>query len=191
MPDQLTRGAPFLCIASTGCNSGEVADFRSEWWPVSDRNGGRHQIGIPGRLRVGIPGRIESESARYDGTVFPAARPSFLRRWIRQPQGVAFGVYAKERLQGYGVLRACRRGFKIGPLFADDSHIADTLFQGLASRVPGQPIFLDTPEANPAAIKLAKRHGMEPVFETARMYTKGLPPGQIDRCFGVTTFELG
>ncbi|HUI21381.1 MAG TPA: GNAT family N-acetyltransferase [Methylocella sp.] len=131
------------------------------------------------------------EIARYDGTVFPAARPSFLHRWIRQPQGVAFGVYAKQRLEGYGVLRACRRGFKIGPLFADDSHIADTLFQGLASRVPGQPIFLDTPEANPAAIKLAKRHGMEPVFETARMYTKGLPPGQIDRCFGVTTFELG
>jgi hypothetical protein len=33
------------------------------------------------------------------------------------------------------VLRACRRGFKIGPLFADDPHIAGTLFQGLASRV--------------------------------------------------------
>jgi hypothetical protein len=62
---------------------------------------------------------------------------------------------------------------------------------GLASRVPGQPIFLDTPEANPAAIELAKRHGMEPVFETARMYTMGSPAGRIDRCFGVTTFELG
>jgi hypothetical protein len=57
--------------------------------------------------------------------------------------------------------------------------------------VPGQPIFLDTPEANPAAIELAKRHGMEPVFETARMYTKGSPAERIDRCFGVTTFELG
>jgi Acetyltransferase (GNAT) domain len=119
------------------------------------------------------------------------ARPSFLRRWIRQPQGAAFGVQGKQRLEGYGVLRACRRGFKIGPLFADDPHIAGTLFQGLASRVPGQPIFLDTPEANPAAIELAKRHGMEPVFETARMYTKGSPAGRIDRCFGVTTFELG
>ena len=70
-------------------------------------------------------------------------------------------------------------------------HIAGTLFQGLASRVPGQPIFFDTPEANPAAIELAKWHGMEPVFETARMYTKGAPAGRIDRCFGVTTFELG
>jgi hypothetical protein len=89
------------------------------------------------------------------------------------------------------VLRACRRGFKIGPFFADDPHIVGTLFQGLASRVPGQPIFLDTPEANPAAIELAKRHGMEPAFETARMYTKGSPVEQIDRCFSATTFELG
>jgi hypothetical protein len=51
--------------------------------------------------------------------------------------------------------------------------------------------FLDTPAANPAAIALAERHGMKPVFETARMYTKGSPAGRIDRCFGVTTFELG
>ena len=38
------------------------------------------------------------EIARYDGTVFPAARPSFLRRWVRQPQGAAFGVQGKQRL---------------------------------------------------------------------------------------------
>ena len=143
------------------------------------------------RDEIAVSSLAFDEIARYDGTVFPAARPSFLRRWIRQPQGAAFGVHGKQRLEGYGVLRACRRGFKIGPLFADDPHIAGTLFQGLASRVPGQPIFLDTPEANPAAIELAKRHGMEPVFETARMYTKGSPAERIDRCFGVTTFELG
>ena len=131
------------------------------------------------------------EIVRYDRAVFPAARPSFLRRWICQPQGAAFGIAGGHRLKGYGVLRACRCGFKIGPLFANDPHIAGTLFQGLASRVPGQPLFLDTPEANPAAVELARRHGMEPVFETARMYTKESPDRRIDCCFGVTTFELG
>ena len=110
---------------------------------------------------------------------------------FRQPQSVALGVRGHQGLEGYGVLRACRHGFKVGPLFADGPDVADTLYQGLASRVSGLPIFLDTPEANPAAIELAKRHGMEPVFETARMYTKGFPAGRIDRCFGVTTFELG
>jgi hypothetical protein len=32
---------------------------------------------------------------------------------------------------------------------------------------------------------------MTPVFETARMYRNGAPEMRVDRCFGVTTFELG
>jgi GNAT superfamily N-acetyltransferase len=131
------------------------------------------------------------EIARYDGTAFPASRANFLRRWIRPPQGAALGFLDARELSGYGVIRACRRGFKIGPLFADDPRVADTLFEGLASRAPGAPMFLDTPEANPAAIELAKRRGMAPVFETARMYTREPPRAPMDRCFGVTTFELG
>jgi len=129
--------------------------------------------------------------ARYDAMVFPAPRPNFLRRWIDQPYGAALGALNNRRLIGYGVLRPCRQGFKIGPLFADDLETADALFRGLASRVSDQPIFLDTPEANPAAIELANRHKMQPVFETARMYTKGLPVTRTDYCFGVTTLELG
>jgi len=132
-----------------------------------------------------------NEVVRYDETVFPAPRATFLSRWIRQREGEALGVVGNEGLSGYGVLRACRRGFKIGPLFAEDVRVADLLFRGLASRVTGQSIFLDTPEANPAAIELAKRHGMTPAFETARMYTRKPPKSRLDRCFGVTTFELG
>jgi hypothetical protein len=68
---------------------------------------------------------------------------------------------------------------------------AELLFRGLAACAPGQPIFLDTPEANLPAIELATRHGMTPVFQTARMYTMEPPNSRLDRCFGVTTFELG
>ena len=97
----------------------------------------------------------------------------------------------RQELTGYGVLRACRNGFKIGPLFADDAQIADALFQGLCARAAGAPVFLDTPEANPAAIDLAKRRRMtRRVRHRAHVY-EGTPPGRIDRCYGVTTFELG
>ena len=94
-------------------------------------------------------------------------------------------------MKGYGVLRACREGFKIGPLFADDEETAERLFAGLIARAPGARVFLDTPEANPAAVALAARHAMAPAFETARMYRNGAPRMRLDRCFGVTTFELG
>ena len=116
-----------------------------------------------------LPSVAFDEIARYDGTVFPSARPSFLRLWIRQPQGAAFGVQGKQNL---GIRRPARMppGFQDRAALPNDPYIAGTLFQGLASRVPGQPIFLESPEANPAAIELAKRHGMEPVFETAPRY---------------------
>lgn len=55
-----------------------------------------------------------NEVVRYDETVFPAPRATFLSRWIRQREGEALGVVGNEGLSGYGVLRACRRGFKIG-----------------------------------------------------------------------------
>ena len=129
--------------------------------------------------------------ARYDETVFPAPRRTFLVRWIAQPRGCALARVSGGNIKGYGVLRPCRSGFKIGPLFADDPDIAEALFRGLAARALGEPLFLDTPESNPSAIALARRHGMKPAFETARMYTKGPPDVRADRCFGVTTFELG
>lgn len=131
------------------------------------------------------------EIARYDETAFPALRVKFLSRWIRQPEGAALGVVGARGLEGYGVLRPCRRGFKIGPLFADDPEVADQLFRGLVTRASGAPVFLDTPEANQAAVALARRRGMAPVFETARMYTKEPPATPLRRCYGVTTFELG
>jgi GNAT superfamily N-acetyltransferase len=171
----------------------QQANYRKSGFTLAYRNirhqgkgGGSEPDGL-----IDLSSAPFEEIARYDATVFPAPRPHFLRRWIEQPNGAALGMLNNQHLVGYGVLRPCRQGFKIGPLFADDPETADTLFRGLASRVRGQPIFFDTPEANPAAIVIAQRHNMQPVFETARMYTKALPATPTDHCFGVTTFELG
>ena len=127
----------------------------------------------------------------YDSELFPVPRPRFLRCWLAQPQATGFAALHDGRLAGYGLLRPCRRGYKIGPLFADDEQLADTLFQDLSGCAVNAPLFLDVPETNPAAVMLAQRHGMQIVFETARMYTGPVPPLPIERIFGVTTFELG
>jgi len=76
-------------------------------------------------------------------------------------------------------------------LFADDEAIAESLFAAMASRASAEPIFLDLPETNPAALALARRHGMQPVFQTVRMYSGEAPQVPLDRVYGVTTFELG
>ena len=80
----------------------------------------------------------------------------------------------------------------IGPLFADNEHIAEILFRALKSHVPGDPVFFDTPEVNPKAVALAELHNMNVVFRTVRMYTNEEPQHiSRNRIFGVTTFELG
>ena len=131
------------------------------------------------------------ELCAYDRPLFPAPRKQFLKIWIRQPEGAALGAIRDGRLAGYGVLRACRSGFKIGPLFADHERIAEALFCGLVARAPGAPVFLDAPQVNPTAVALAQRHGMKPVFETARICNKRPPDLPMHRIFGVTSFELG
>ena len=56
---------------------------------------------------------------------------------------------------------------------------------------PGAEVFLDVPEPNSAAVGVAQSLGLEPVFETARMYRGPAPEIDVDKVFGVTTFELG
>lgn len=126
----------------------------------------------------------------YDAPLFGVARPEFLHRWIAQPESAALGAVEDGKLVGYGVVRSCRSGFKIGPLFADSDAIAEYLFRELTARAEG-PFYLDAPEVNDAAIALAERHGMRPMFETARMYTKTAPAVPYEHIFGITTFELG
>ena len=128
----------------------------------------------------------------YDDQFFPVPRHAFTSLWIRQPGAVALAAMKGGRLAGYGLLRLCHTGYKIGPLFADDADVAESLFGALCGEAPqGAPVFLDTPVVNTAALDLARRHHMNPVFETVRMYTSGDPHLPMDRIYGVTSFELG
>ncbi len=129
--------------------------------------------------------------AAYDRLCFEAPRDAFLRAWLTLPGHVALAAQRDGQLAGYAVLRPCRQGAKIGPLFADDAAVAQGLFAALLARAPAGPVFLDVPEPNAAAVAMARAAGMAPAFETARMYTAPPPPTDQARIFGITSFELG
>lgn len=127
-----------------------------------------------------------------DRHVFPAPRPAFLRAWITQPLACGLAVVEQGRIAGWGLIRPCREGYKVGPLVADGPAIAQTLFMALQRCVaPGASIFLDVPLPNGDAVALAQQHGMDIVFETARMVRGAAPAVAIERIYGVTSFELG
>jgi ribosomal protein S18 acetylase RimI-like enzyme len=171
----------------------QQANYRKSGFQLAFRN-----IRFQGVVEGVVSARVSSVSELsfdqlidYDRRFFAARRASFLKEWVNQADSVALAVVHNARITGYGVLRSCLAGYKIGPLFADNERIAEELLGALAASVPGQLVTLDVPEANPAAVALAERHGMTSIFETARMYTHEPPALPIGHVFGVTSFELG
>jgi hypothetical protein len=127
----------------------------------------------------------------YDSQFFPAVREGFLKHFLYQPDCKGYASITNGSLDGYGFIRKCFTGYKIGPLFAGNPQTAEKIYSALSAFADGMPVFLDVPEPNAAGMALAKAHGMTEVFGTARMYTRELPKLPIDQIFGVTTFELG
>ena len=127
----------------------------------------------------------------YDRRHFPAPRSRFLQDWIQLPGGHALAVVDGGEIRGYAVMRPCQTGYKIGPLFAANAGVAESLLVAIASLVPGEPIFLDVPEINGDALALVARYRMSEVFGCARMVLGPIPELPVAEIFGVTTFELG
>jgi len=142
-------------------------------------------------LRPGRPTGLAGSIVAYDRCLQAGPREAFLRAWMRPPGRRTLAYVEANSICGYGCVRPCREGYRIGPLFADTPDIAERILAALTGRLYGAPVFLDVPEPNAEAVALARRHGLEPVFETARMYRGPAPALSLDRIFGITTFELG
>lgn len=131
------------------------------------------------------------EVRRADLGCFPGDRSSFLKSWVEQPGAVSLGFRDAAGLRGYGVMRPCLSGWKIGPLFAADFSVANGLFQAFCRQTNGQPVYLDAPDNNPDALRLCGTHGMAEVFGCTRMYLGRAPDLAHERIYGVTTLEVG
>ncbi|KZM39316.1 GCN5 family acetyltransferase [Marinomonas sp. SBI22] len=128
----------------------------------------------------------------YENAFFPADRTAFVQAWVEQDDADALAYVDEGSVQGYGVIRQCQTGYKIAPLFADSAEIARSLIATLTTDLPkGAAFFLDVPACHQDAVLLAKDFAMEPVFETARMYTQTQPALPLNRIYGVTSFEIG
>lgn len=129
--------------------------------------------------------------SQMDKECFGFDRTKFLKGWLNLDDSSTFKYVDDSGLKGFGVIRKCVKGYKIGPLFADSYDVADELFKALSSTVVGELVYLDIPEINKDAVKLAAFHSMKECFGCARMYYGAAPDLPYDRIFGVTTFELG
>ncbi|MEJ1158302.1 GNAT family N-acetyltransferase [Prosthecomicrobium sp. N25] len=171
-------------------------NYRKSGFALAHRNvryAGRVMVQAPAdpRIRPVDPALAPAVIA-FDRRFFPAPRDAFTSAWISGGgRRLALAFVDDGDVLGYGVIRPCRVGYKIGPLFALDEGIAEALFRALAAEANGAELFIDPPVPNGAATRLAEQHGMAPVFETARMYRGPAPHLPLGRTWGITTFELG
>jgi len=121
------------------------------------------------------------------------AREAYLGAWFAgAPTRRTLVLEADGEVAGFGTIRTCREGAKVGPLHAADPADAGRLLGALAAFAPpGAEVSLDVPEPNYAAGALARELGLEAVFGTARMYRGTAPAEDHAPVFGEVTLELG
>lgn len=135
---------------------------------------------------------LDQREARVAARCVTASESTCLAAWLTDtPTRRSLCLLDGTAPVGFGTIRACRDGLKIGPLVAATPDAALRLLAGLAALFPARPIFRDVPDANTPAMALATRLGFTPTFETARMY-RGAPPCMTaGLTWGVGTLELG
>lgn len=127
----------------------------------------------------------------YDRLHFPAPRTNFLNAWFKQANAHALVYLDKDKVAGYGVIRQCHEGYRIGPLFANTPEIARALFETMCAKVSTGPVYIDVPRPNQDAIDLTQAYNMIATFTTIRMYRQGFPQLRLAHIYGITSLELG
>lgn len=131
------------------------------------------------------------EVEAYDKVCFGFTRTNFLKHWIALPNGKSFKYAKNGEIIGYAVIRAVDLGYKIGPLFANNNEVAEELYKACLNYAAGEKVCIDIPMVNKEAVDLVKKYKAEYVFECARMYYGKPPKIDVNKVFGITTFELG
>lgn len=172
-------------------------NYRRSGFELAYRNirfGGVPSGGVAGAadFEIQVLTAPTAEMEALDARVFPAPRRAFWQQWLGAEGHHSFAAYRDGGLAGFATLRPCGNGYKIGPLVALSCPAAQAVLARLLQEVPeGQEVFLDVPEPHAEAVELARSLGLEPVFETARMYRGPAPQLELDLIYGVTSFELG
>ena len=153
------------------------------------RFGGTFARGLADSRTVdGVTPDLLREIMAFDRRSFPETRETFLTHWLMPPHHARVAI-SDGAVTGYGVMRKCRSGWKIGALTAVEDATATALVQNLGSSAEGD-LHIDVPAARQRFIDTLVGAGLRPGFETTRMYL-GTPFPLAPELFGVTTLELG
>jgi hypothetical protein len=129
---------------------------------------------------------------QIDNECFPYERKELLQHWLQQRQSLLFAKFINDKYLGYGLFHPTVNGNKIAPLLSSDPDSAKQLFYALVSSMNnGTHFFIDIPEPNESAVRIAEDYGMKKIREEFRMYSKEDPIKSLKNIYGFTNNELG
>jgi GNAT superfamily N-acetyltransferase len=171
------------------------ADYRRAGFKASHRTLRFQGPVTPAPARGVVPVRPEHlpRLLAFDRESSGVERTAYLSAWFRDtPTRRTLVLERDGEAAGYGTIRTCRSGFKVGPLRAADYREAAALLDTLALHAPPPAVIaLDVPEPNHLALQLARDRLLQRVFETARMYRGAAPEQDHGGVFAEITLELG
>ena len=130
----------------------------------------------------------------YDTSVHVYARPSFLKKWISAPNCFSYAaIDNNDTVVGYTVVRSTLRqedGWRIGPLFADNSQsLYQEVFRQVSKVDPKGTITIDVPHGTPLEM-IEEVPSIESTL-ILRMYKNGIPPNlPLSKVFAHTSLEI-
>ena len=96
------------------------------------------------------------------------------------------------RIVGYGMLRPGQRAHYLGPMVAQDESSGIALVDDLLGSIAALPLYWDIPDANQAAIRVARRYGMDRQRTLTRMYLgENTRPGKPAAQWAIAAPEIG
>ncbi|MCL1804849.1 MAG: GNAT family N-acetyltransferase [Clostridiales bacterium] len=127
----------------------------------------------------------------YDAAFFGMPRAPFLKNWLDTPAMVSLCVLKEGEIKGWGCMRRCRKGWRLGPVFADDYDRAEELIRHFAVKTVAESVYMDVAETNVQSIKLGFAMGMTPWEARLKMYKGEQEREPLERIFGFTTVDIG
>ena len=174
----------------------ETLGFVAEWnlarWETAELPTRRDRFETaadrgPRRLDSGGIGRV----ADLDAAAFGVARGRMLSMLAAQSH-THVRTDGAGQVTGYGMLRPGRRASYLGPIVAADESAGTAIADRLLGGSPGRPVYWDIPEANRAAVRVARRYGMSRQRTLTRMYLgRNARPGSPSAQWAIAAPEIG
>jgi GNAT superfamily N-acetyltransferase len=143
-----------------------------------------------------ITNKLIPSVGRYYQNHYVTNRDLLFNELLLKPETNGLVFMDDNVIKGFGFIRPCVRGFRIGALVADTPEIAQILIAGLLVFAQSAPVFIDVPDSNPHTIGCMNAfHAVRAPQEDTIMMIKGTGYSSYlkkwEQHYGLFSLEIG